>query len=146
MGNTKGYIETTNEAESARAAPAPAGTRDGSGSPRADAIAHPDHQAAAPASQPSAVAPQPAVRPPSHPWKKRLVLAGVAVGLVAGGYVFLAPWVETMLTTVSTDDAYVNGHVTYVAPRVAGQVSRVLVDDNDRVNKGDLLIRLDKAL
>ena len=49
-----------------------------------------------------------------------------------------------MLETVSTDDAYVNGHVTYVAPRVAGQVSRVLVDDNDRVKKGDLLVQLDK--
>jgi membrane fusion protein (multidrug efflux system) len=49
-----------------------------------------------------------------------------------------------MLNTVSTDDAYVNGHVTYVAPRVAGQISRVLVDDNERVKKGDLLVQLDK--
>jgi membrane fusion protein (multidrug efflux system) len=64
-------------------------------------------------------------------------------GLALGGY-SLAPILETMLKTVSTDDAYVNGHVTYVAPRVAGQVSRVLVDDNDRVKKGDLLVQLDK--
>ena len=49
-----------------------------------------------------------------------------------------------MLNTVSTDDAYVNGHVTFVAPRVVGQVSRVLVDDNYRVKKGDLLVQLDK--
>ena len=49
-----------------------------------------------------------------------------------------------MLNTVSTDDAYVNGHVTFVAPRVAGQVSRVLVDDNYRVKRGDLLVQLDK--
>jgi len=34
--------------------------------------------------------------------------------------------------------------VTFVAPRVAGQVSRVLVDDNNRVHKGDLLAELDK--
>ena len=65
------------------------------------------------------------------------------VGLAAGGY-FLIPYVETMLNTVSTDDAYVNGHVTLVAPRVAGLVSRVLVDDNYRVRKGDLLVQLDK--
>ena len=39
---------------------------------------------------------------------------------------------------------YVNGHVTLVAPRVSGQVSRVLVDDNDRVKKGALLVQLDK--
>jgi membrane fusion protein (multidrug efflux system) len=49
-----------------------------------------------------------------------------------------------MLNTVSTDDAYINGHVTFVAPRVAGQVSQVLVDDDDRVKKGDLLVQLDK--
>ena len=34
--------------------------------------------------------------------------------------------------------------MTLVAPRVAGQVSRVLVDDNYRVKKGDLLVQLDK--
>ena len=49
-----------------------------------------------------------------------------------------------MLNTVSTDDAYVNGHVTFVAPRVAGQVSRVFVDDNYRVKKGSVLVQLDK--
>ncbi|MBV8574352.1 MAG: HlyD family secretion protein [Acetobacteraceae bacterium] len=49
-----------------------------------------------------------------------------------------------MLNTVSTDDAFVNGHVTFVAPRVAGQISRVLVDDNNRVRKGELLAELDK--
>ena len=47
------------------------------------------------------------------------------------------------LNTVSTDDAYVNSHVTFVAPRVSGQVMRVLVDDNSRVRKGDLLVELD---
>ena len=48
------------------------------------------------------------------------------------------------MRTVSTDDAYVNGHVTLVAPRVAGTVTRVLVDDNNRVRKGQLLVQLDK--
>jgi multidrug resistance efflux pump len=42
------------------------------------------------------------------------------------------------LNTVSTDDAYVNSHVTFVAPRVSGQVMGVLVDDNSRVRKGDV--------
>ena len=65
------------------------------------------------------------------------------VGLAASGYCIF-PYVETALNTVSTDDAYVNGHVTLVAPRIAGLVSRVLVDDNYRVSKGDLLVQLDK--
>jgi membrane fusion protein (multidrug efflux system) len=54
------------------------------------------------------------------------------------------PWLVTALTTVSTDDAFVNGHVTFVAPRVPGQVARVLVDDNNRVHTGDALVELDK--
>jgi len=67
----------------------------------------------------------------------------VVAGLAVGGY-FLVPWVVTVLNTVSTDDAYVNGHVQYVAPRVAGQVAKVYVDDNYRVKRGDLLVQLDK--
>src|SRR5579863_9793533 len=34
------------------------------------------------------------------------------------------PWAITAFKTESTDDAYVNGHVTFVAPRVPGQVVR----------------------
>ena len=69
---------------------------------------------------------------------------------IAGGVLLLLalyeaiPWAITAFRTVSTDDAYVNGHVTFVAPRVPGQVVRVLVDDNNRVRKGALLVQLDK--
>jgi membrane fusion protein (multidrug efflux system) len=72
-----------------------------------------------------------------------LLLAALVAGLAVGGY-YLYPIVVTMLNTVSTDDAYVNGHVTYVAPRVAGQVVKVLVDDNQRVKRGAILVQLDK--
>ena len=64
--------------------------------------------------------------------------------ILAAALWFGIPWVQTTLNTVSTDDAYVNGHVTFVAARVKGQVARVLVDDNYRVRKGDLLVQLDK--
>jgi membrane fusion protein (multidrug efflux system) len=69
----------------------------------------------------------------------------IIVGVV-GVIVLIAVirWLITALSTVSTDDAYVNGHVTFVAPRVPGQVTRVFVDDNNRVHKGDLLVQLDK--
>lgn len=77
-----------------------------------------------------------------HHWGRRLLLPGAVAGLAVGVY-FLVPWANTALNTVSTDDAYVNGHVTFVSPRVAGQVAKVLVDDNYRVKKGDVLVRLD---
>ncbi len=76
--------------------------------------------------------------------KRKFMLGVLGVAVLAVLLVVGTPWVEEMLNTVSTDDAYVNGHVTFVAPRVAGQISRVLVDDNNRVRKGDLLGELDK--
>jgi membrane fusion protein (multidrug efflux system) len=77
--------------------------------------------------------------------RTRMLVAGAAgIAVLAILLVFGVPWIEEMLSTVSTDDAFVNGHVTFVAPRVAGQISRVLVDDNNRVQKGDLLAELDK--
>jgi membrane fusion protein (multidrug efflux system) len=63
----------------------------------------------------------------------------VAVALIFVGI----PRIIQALNTISTDDAYVNGHVTFVAPRVIGQVARVLVDDNYRVKTGDVLVELD---
>src|SRR6476469_186384 len=67
----------------------------------------------------------------------------VGLILLAGAAAIGIPWLRDALTTVSTDDAYVNSHVTFVAPRVSGQVMRVLVDDNNAVRKGDLLVELD---
>ena len=76
--------------------------------------------------------------------RRRKLLIGVLGAVVIAAAVFGIPWIRFVLSTVSTDDAFVNGHVTFVAPRVHGQVSRVLVDDNNRVHKGDLLVELDK--
>jgi membrane fusion protein (multidrug efflux system) len=90
----------------------------------------------------------PAPKPPP-PAKQRFargrtLLIGALGAAVIAAAVFGIPWIRFVLSTVSTDDAFVNGHVTFVAPRVHGQVARVLVDDNNRVHKGDLLVELDK--
>ena len=77
-------------------------------------------------------------------WQRRLALGVLAALLLAGIWKFGVPWIELTLNTVSTDDAYVNGHVTFVAARVSGQVARVLVDDNNRVRRGDVLVQLDR--
>jgi multidrug resistance efflux pump len=83
--------------------------------------------------------------PSSRPSHQRQWLIGVVGGLVLIlACVFGIPRIELALNTVSTDDAYVNGHATFVAPRVSGQIFRVLVDDNSRVRKGDLLAQIDK--
>ena len=82
----------------------------------------------------------PPVQPPRRrfPWKW---IVGTVLLLVV--LIVAIPKVLRILHTVSTDDAYVNSYVTFVAPRVTGQVARVLVDDNNRVRKGDVLVTLD---
>src|SRR4051812_7428978 len=102
----------------------------------------PSEQSAAPAST-AHVPPPVAASNPAHarPHTVRWVVLGV-VGLVL--IVGAAWWIHDALNFVSTEDAYVNGHVTFVAPRVGGQVARVLVEDNNRVHKGDLLVQIDK--
>jgi membrane fusion protein (multidrug efflux system) len=77
------------------------------------------------------------------PGRKRLLrIAFIILGAVVIVLVIL-PWFFNAWHTVSTDDAYVNSYVTFVAPRVSGQVARVLVDDNNRVKKEDPLVELD---
>jgi membrane fusion protein (multidrug efflux system) len=70
-----------------------------------------------------------------------LRIIGILVALLVICLAF--PRVIHAFHTASTDDAYVNSYVTFVAPRVGGQVARVLVDDNNRVKKGDVLVQLD---
>jgi membrane fusion protein (multidrug efflux system) len=76
--------------------------------------------------------------------RRRLLIGVIGALVLAAVAAFGIPSIQRALNTVSTDDAYVNGHVTFVAPRVGGQISRVLVDDNNRVHKGELLAELDK--
>jgi membrane fusion protein (multidrug efflux system) len=67
------------------------------------------------------------IPPPYHRprWKRTLLIGGLAVLGLAAIWVYGLPWIQLTLNTVSTDDAYVNGHVTFVAARVSGQVARV---------------------
>jgi membrane fusion protein, multidrug efflux system len=76
--------------------------------------------------------------------RRRLLIGAAGALVLAAGAWFGIPWIRLTFSTVSTDDAYVNSHVTFVAARVQGQVSRVLVDDNNRVHKGDVLVELDR--
>lgn len=100
-------------------------------------------------SPPDPTAPLGHVQPVAHQqpartrrWR-RAFLGCAILGALAAAIAFVTPVVRTALATVSTDDAYVNGHVTFVAPRVSGQVLRVYVDDNYRVRAGDVLLELD---
>jgi membrane fusion protein (multidrug efflux system) len=76
--------------------------------------------------------------PLSKPW---LVLPAA---IVLAGVLYLgSSYIVDIFTHESTDDAFIAGHVTSVAPRVAGQVAAVYVNDNQMVRSNDLLVEID---
>lgn len=61
------------------------------------------------------------------------------------GVVALVYYTWCILPYESTDDAFIEGHVTQIAPQVAGRVSGVLVRDNQFVNAGEVLVQIEPS-
>jgi membrane fusion protein, multidrug efflux system len=95
-------------------------------------------------------APTPAAKDPArtetaHPKSRRaallrpVIITTVVLALLAWGIHFAVHAYHY----VETDDAFVAGHLHTVSAQVDGQVMDVLVEDNQRVQAGDVLVRLD---
>jgi membrane fusion protein, multidrug efflux system len=86
----------------------------------------------------------PAERPRRLPVKRMIggtIFAIIAIAALTYGvryYLF-------SLTHEWTDDAFIEGHVVQVSPRVAGHVAEVRVNDNDLVRENDVLVVIDPA-
>jgi membrane fusion protein, multidrug efflux system len=74
---------------------------------------------------------------------KRLSISSAATLGAAALLVFAAHWWTVGRFIESTDDAYVGGDVTVIAPKVAGFIAEIAVQDNEAVKAGDLLVKLD---
>ncbi|MBI5570110.1 MAG: HlyD family secretion protein [Desulfomonile tiedjei] len=70
----------------------------------------------------------------------KLAAAGVAVFLLIAGGVAYFWWASGH---VSTDDAYVDGNAFVITPRISGYVTKLLINDNELVKKGQPLVILD---
>jgi membrane fusion protein (multidrug efflux system) len=68
-----------------------------------------------------------------------VIVVVVILALVAAGIWWRSTYSE------STDDAQVNGHLIQVSSRIAGQVAKVYVDENQVVKAGDLIAELDPS-
>lgn len=69
------------------------------------------------------------------------------VGLIVIGFVIIALWRTFMpRANVWTNDAKIQAHYTTVAPRIKGKISKVLVNDNEQVKKGQPLVKLDPSV
>jgi len=80
------------------------------------------------------------------PWYRRpfrlLVVIIIAAALITGGVTW---WLQARQWE-TTDDAFIDAHMVMIAPQIAGRVARVLVDDNQKVAAGELLVEVDPAI
>lgn len=65
-----------------------------------------------------------------------ILLVGICYGAFGAFHSF---------THESTDDAFIDAHIVAIAPKIAGRVTQVHVDDNQPVKKGDPLVDIDPA-
>ena len=72
--------------------------------------------------------------------KKRMIGLSLCLGSVA---VVAGGWAYANSSETSTDNAYIRGDVTSLAPKVLGYVTAVQVQDNQSVRAGDVLFRID---
>ncbi len=100
-----------------------------------------------PVSTASATPIEPLVGPSAGTRRRRLIvrsaMAAAALVVVVGGAVAGVHYWTVGRFQVSTDDAYVKADSTIVAPKVAGYVAQLLVDDNQPVKAGQVLARID---
>jgi membrane fusion protein, multidrug efflux system len=82
------------------------------------------------------------IPPPPRSKKSRLKLFVCgAVLIVIVAVIFY--YVRCVAPYESTDDAFIDGYVTLISPRVPGQVARLAVTDNQEVKSGDVLVEID---
>jgi membrane fusion protein (multidrug efflux system) len=75
---------------------------------------------------------------PRKSWRRPLMFALLPVALIAGGYFYV-----TGGAVMSTENAYVQADMVGLSTDVSGIVTQVLVHDNQKVAKGDILFKLD---
>ena len=77
------------------------------------------------------------IAPPPSRRRGIVILVIVAVVLIALGVWWHSTYYE------DTDDAQVNGHLIQVSTRVSGHVTKVYVDENQLVKRGDPIVDID---
>lgn len=77
------------------------------------------------------------------PRRKQIAIVLLAATFLIGLSFVGVRWWNAARFNERTDDAYVGGDVTVIAPKVAGFIAKIYVLDNQPVHAGDLLVKLD---
>jgi membrane fusion protein (multidrug efflux system) len=89
---------------------------------------------------PNPLSTTPAAAPTRRAWLRKPLFTGVVAAAIA---LAGALWLGAPRRSESTDNAYLQADSPVVAPKVRGLVAEVLVQHDQRVRKGDPLVRID---
>jgi membrane fusion protein (multidrug efflux system) len=74
--------------------------------------------------------------------RKRLaIIVFVSLALIFALTIYF--YLRYKATHITTDDAFIEGHIHTIASKISGTVKKIYVDDNQFVKKGDLLLEID---
>jgi len=96
-----------------------------------------------PPAQAAPAAPVQAAPPPAEKKRRSLVLPIIVVLVLVGAGWYGYEWWTNGRFLVSTDDAYIEGDIATIQPKVTGYVAKVDVVANQQVKAGDVLATLD---
>jgi membrane fusion protein, multidrug efflux system len=80
---------------------------------------------------------------PTRSTRRRAIVASLVLVFLLTVFFFGARALVHAFTHESTDDAFVEGHIVAVSPKITGHVVKLHVADNQAVKKGDLLLEID---
>jgi membrane fusion protein, multidrug efflux system len=83
------------------------------------------------------------IAPPPPRSKRSKLKLFVGVGVLITLIAIIIYYLRCVAPYESTDDAFIDGYVTLISPRVPGQVVRLVVTDNQEVKAGDVLVEID---
>jgi membrane fusion protein (multidrug efflux system) len=78
-----------------------------------------------------------------NPAKRSRALLIVGAIFVLAALTWLLLWIFVFSTRETTDNAYVNGYQVALSSQVAGTVTAIMTDDTQRVEAGQVLVKLD---
>ena len=75
--------------------------------------------------------------------KKKILAAIIFACIGIAGLISIVFYIRYKASHITTDDAFIDGHIHSIAAKIPGTVKKIFVETNQAVRKGDILVEID---